>query len=153
VSTTRIERHIHAPRDRVYAALLDAHAVQQWMVPDGMTSEVHVFEPRQGGAVRISLTYEDPTRAGKSSRHTDTYHGTFTRLVPNTEVVQRIEFESDDPSSQGTNTITMRLSDDPHGGTRLSATHEGVPSGVKPEDNELGWSLSLQKLARLLEDA
>jgi uncharacterized protein YndB with AHSA1/START domain len=56
VSETRISRHVNAPRAAVYCALLDARAVQTWMVPAGMTSHVHAFEPREGGAFRISLT-------------------------------------------------------------------------------------------------
>ena len=32
------------PRARVYQALLDSTLVQQWMVPDGMTSHVHSFD-------------------------------------------------------------------------------------------------------------
>ena len=77
-----MSRHIRAPRARVYAVLLDPVAVQQWMVPDGMTSEVHEFDAREGGAFRISLTYDEPTRSGKTSAHTDTHHGRFVRLVP-----------------------------------------------------------------------
>ena len=49
MATTRLSRHIRAPRSAVYRALLDADAVQRWMVPDGMTSEVHAFDAREGG--------------------------------------------------------------------------------------------------------
>ena len=47
------------PRATVYRALLDADAVETWMVPTGMTSHVHAFDPREGGAFRISLTYDE----------------------------------------------------------------------------------------------
>ena len=40
MSSTRLTRHIRAPRAAVYRALLDPDAVRQWMVPDGMTSKV-----------------------------------------------------------------------------------------------------------------
>jgi uncharacterized protein YndB with AHSA1/START domain len=33
--STRLERHLNAPRAAVYHALLDARAVQTWMVPPG----------------------------------------------------------------------------------------------------------------------
>jgi uncharacterized protein YndB with AHSA1/START domain len=45
----------------VYAALVDPAAVQRWMVPDGMTSQVHWFEAKKGGGFRISLTTPRPT--------------------------------------------------------------------------------------------
>jgi len=150
VSALRLCQHINAPRARVYQALTDARAVAVWMVPDGMTSEVHGFDAREGGAFRVSLTYEDPTNAGKTSAHTDTYHGCFVKLVPGQQVVQTVEFETEDPSMRGTMTITFTLSD-ADGGTDLFAVHEGLPRGVSTGDNELGWRMSLGKLAALVE--
>ena len=44
---------------------------------------------------------------------TDTFHGRFVRLVPDAEVVQEVEFETDDPAMQGAMTITYSLSDAP----------------------------------------
>ena len=145
-----MSRHIRAPRARVYAVLLDPVAVQQWMVPDGMTSEVHEFDAREGGAFRISLTYDEPTRSGKTSAHTDTHHGRFVRLVPETEVVQLVEFETDDPELRGEMTISYTLTD-VGDGTDVVSIHEGIPAGVSPADNELGTTMALDKLARLAE--
>jgi uncharacterized protein YndB with AHSA1/START domain len=134
----------------VYRTLLDADALQDWMVPDGMTSQVHSFDAREGGTFRISLTYDMPTTAGKTSPQTDSFHGRFAQLVPDTEVVQVVEFETDDPAMQGEMTITYRLAD-ADGGTDLTGLHENVPPGVSPADNELGWSMSIDKLARRVE--
>jgi uncharacterized protein YndB with AHSA1/START domain len=150
MTSTRLTRHINAPRARVYRALIDAKAVQQWMVPTGMTSEIHVFDAREGGAFRISLTYEAPDTKGKTSAHTDTHHGRFVRLVPDTEVIQAIEFETDDAAMQGEMIVTYRLWDQ-DGGTELSAVHDHLPSGILPIDNEAGWRSSLDKLAALAE--
>ncbi len=150
VTTTWLTRRIRAPRSRIYRALLDAEAVQRWMVPDGMTSEVHSFDAREGGEFRISLTYDAPTSTGKTSAQTDSFHGRFQRLVPDTEVVQVIEFETDDPSMSGEMTVTYRL-EEADTGTELIGIHENVPPGVAPEDNELGWRISIGKLADLVE--
>jgi uncharacterized protein YndB with AHSA1/START domain len=152
MTKTRVERHIRAPRARVYATLMDPEAVVQWMVPDGMTSSVHTFDGREGGTFRISLTYDAPERAGKTQGQTDTFHGRFVRLVPDREVVQAVAFETDDPALQGEMTITYTLSDG-DGGTDVVSLHEGLPSGVAPADNELGTRMSLDKLARLVERA
>lgn len=73
---------VNAPREAVYRALLDARAVAAWMVPDGMTSQVHEFDAREGGAFRISLTYGESTGTGKTTAHTDTFHGRFVELAP-----------------------------------------------------------------------
>jgi uncharacterized protein YndB with AHSA1/START domain len=141
---------VNAPRASVYGALLDAQAVATWMVPTGMTSHVHAFEPREGGSFRISLTYDAPTGAGKTSAHTDTYHGRFVKLVPNEQVVEVVEFETADPALGGEMTITIALSD-VDGGTDIVAAHDGLPPGLSPADNETGWRMSLEKLAKLVE--
>jgi uncharacterized protein YndB with AHSA1/START domain len=121
------------------------------MVPDSMTSHVHSFDAREGGTFRVSLTYDAPTDAGKTSAQTDTYHGRFVRLVPGEEVVQVVEFETANPALQGEMTITITLAEAADGGTDVAGVHENLPPGVPPEDNELGWSISLGKLARLVE--
>lgn len=116
-----------------------------------MTSHVHSFDAREGGTYRISLTYDTPEGKGKTTARTDTYHGRFVCLVPDAEVVQSIEFETDDPALQGEMTITYSLTDADGGGTDLTGVHENLPPGVPPEDNELGWSQSLAKLAAIVE--
>jgi len=115
-----------------------------------MTSRVHEFDAREGGAVRVSLTYDAPDGAGKTLGRTDTYHGRFTRLVPGELVVEVDAFETDDPALRGEMTMTFRLSD-ADGGTVLVATHEGLPAGVSPADNETGWREALDRLAELVE--
>lgn len=149
-NTTRSTRHINAPPERVYRLLIDRDAVQNWKVPDGMSSYVHAFEPHVGGAFRVSLTYDSPDSQGKTSAHTDTYHGRFVSLVPNSLVVEILEFETTNPAMSGEMTITYKLSPSA-GGTNLLIMHEGLPDGVPPTDNELGWQMSLDKLAALAE--
>jgi uncharacterized protein YndB with AHSA1/START domain len=150
MNSTRIRRHVNAPRASVYGALIDAEAVARWKVPAGMTAQVHAFEGREGGTFRISLTYDAPTGRGKSTAHTDTYHGRFVQLVPNEQVVEVDEFETDDPALRGEMTITITLAD-ADGGTDLLAVHEGLPPGLSPADNEAGWKESLARLAALVE--
>ncbi|HEY0581032.1 MAG TPA: SRPBCC domain-containing protein [Chloroflexota bacterium] len=105
MSSTRITYHVDAARATVYRALLDARAIATWMVPTGMTSHVHAFDPREGGSLRISL-------------------------VPNEQVVEVVEFETTDPALTGEMTMTFALSDADGGGTDILAVHDNVPSGV-----------------------
>jgi uncharacterized protein YndB with AHSA1/START domain len=146
MSTTRASRHLNAPRSRVYAALTDPADIVRWKVPSSMTAELHDFD---GKSFRISLTYDSPDRIGKTSAHTDTYRGRFVELVPDERVVEVDEFETDDPSLAGPMTITIDLVD-ADGGTLLTAVHEGLPDGVDPADNELGWQEALDRLAALV---
>lgn len=150
MSSTRLQQRVNAPRASVYRALLDAHAVATWMVPTGMTSHVHAFDPREGGAFRISLTYEATTGSGKTTANTDTYHGRFVKLVPNEQVVEVLEFETVDPAMRGEMTISFTLTD-ADGGTEVLAVHERLPPGLSVANNEVGWRMSLAKLAALVE--
>ncbi|MFC4907651.1 SRPBCC family protein [Actinomadura gamaensis] len=148
--STRISRRVKAPRAVVYRALLDAEAVARWRVPAGMSARVHRFEPREGGEFRVSLTYDAPGVAGKSSSRTDTYHGRFAELVPDERVVEVLEFETDDPALRGAMTMTTTLSD-VDGGTEVVIVHEGVPDAVSPADNKTGTRMALDNLAALVE--
>src|SRR3569623_2632862 len=107
--STQISRHIKAPRARVYRALLDADAVATWMVPTGMPSRVHEFDHHEGGYFRISLTYDAPTLAGKTTAQTDTYHGRFVKLVTTKQDLETVEFETADPALRGEMRITISL--------------------------------------------
>jgi hypothetical protein len=61
-----------------------------------------------------------------------------------------IEFETTDPALRGEMTITYTLAD-ADGGTDVLAVHDGLPRGLSPADNEVGWRMSLAKLAALVE--
>jgi uncharacterized protein YndB with AHSA1/START domain len=150
MSSTRISGHINAPRAAVYRALLDADSVEKWRAPAGMTAQVHEFDARDGGAFRVSLTYDAPTGTGKTTSQTDTYHGRFAKLVPDEQVVEVLEFETTDPGLRGEMTMTTTLTD-ADDGTDIVFQHEGLPSGVAPADNETGSRMALAKLAALVE--
>ena len=150
MNATRVYRHIEAPRKKVYRALIDRRAVAIWMAPTGMTSHVHEFDARQGGTFRISLTYDATSGAGKTSANTDTYHGRFVKLVENKQIVESIEFETTNSAFIGEMKVTMTLMDRGHG-TDIIAVHENLPPGLSPIDNEIGWQISLAKLASLVE--
>jgi uncharacterized protein YndB with AHSA1/START domain len=115
-----------------------------------MTCHVHEFDAREGGSIRISLTYDALAGTGKTTAHTDTYHGRFVKLVPNEHVIEVDEFETTDPALQGEMTITITLAD-ADGGTDILGVHDGLPSGVPNADNEAGWRMALAKLAALVE--
>jgi uncharacterized protein YndB with AHSA1/START domain len=151
-ASTKVSKIIKASRKAVYKACLDAHALAKWRVPDNLTARVHVFEAREGGTYRMSLTYRDPQQSpgGKTSEDTDTFQGRFVELVPDEKIVEAIEFESHDPGFAGQMKMTARLAD-AEDGTDVTILCENLPAGIRPEDNETGTRQSLQKLAALLE--
>jgi uncharacterized protein YndB with AHSA1/START domain len=150
VSSHGFACHINAHRAVVYRALLDARAVANWLVPTGMTSQVHEFDAREGGSFRVSLTYDAHTGTGKTAAHTDTYHGHFVKLVPNEQVVEVLEFETADPELRGEMTMTTTLAE-AGGGTDVLVVHEGIPDSVPVAENETGTRMALEELAKLVE--
>lgn len=148
--STQVSQLVKAPRSAVYRALLDPAAVAKWRVPTGMSGHVHEFDAREGGSLRVSLTYEAPDNTGKSTAHTDTYHGQFVKIVPDQQVVEVVEFETDDPALRGAMTMTTTLTD-VDGGTEVVVVHDGIPDAIPAEDNETGTRIALANLARLVE--
>ncbi|MFD4460977.1 SRPBCC domain-containing protein [Nocardia sp. NPDC058480] len=158
-TTTRIGTQINAPRSTVYRLLLDGDAVAAWMMPDGITVDVHRFEPVEGGSFSITLTHDDPTNVGETGQphdagtvrqQHDAYFGTFRSLTPDEQVVQVLEFVTEKPGMTGAQTITFTLTD-ADGGTHLDVLHEGVPPGLSSAENQVGWQMALTKLVALAE--
>jgi len=151
MTSTKVSRVIKASRKAIYRALTDPGALAAWRVPDGMTAKMHEFDLRPGGRYRMSLTYTAPGGApGKTTADTDTFEGRFVELVPDEKVVEAIVFEADDVKFGGVMTMTSSLTK-AEGGTLVTIEHENLPPGVRPEDNELGTTMALRKLAALVE--
>lgn len=148
----RASRWIRASPGTIYRAFLDPGALLAWLPPDGMTARLDAFDPRPGGAYRMTLTYEAPDHAapGKSSAHSDVVRGRFLELVPDERVVQSVEFESDDPAFAGRMTMTWSLAA-ASGGTEVTIACENVPPGIRPEDHDAGLRSSLANLAAYAE--
>jgi uncharacterized protein YndB with AHSA1/START domain len=72
-------------------------------------------------------------------------------LVPNEQVVEVDEFETENPALRGEMVSSISLADTDDGGTEVVGLHENLPTGVVLADNEVGWRMTLQKLARLAE--
>jgi uncharacterized protein YndB with AHSA1/START domain len=150
-ASTQVSKIIKAPRPAIYQACLDPDALAFWRVPDTMKGQMHVFEAREGGTFRMSLTYQDLAQSpgGKTSEATDTFQGRFVELVPDEKIVEVIEFESQDPRFAGEMTMTTSLTDTGEG-TEITVLCEDIPAGIRPEDNEVGTQQALQKLATLI---
>lgn len=145
----RASRRITATAERIYRALTHREAVQSWLPPAGAHGVIEAFDPRPGGAFRMTLVFETPGDTGrrKSSANTDVVDGEFLRLIPDALVEQRFTFQSDDPAFAGAMVMTWTLTS-LDGATQVDVTAEGVPSGIRPEDHQQGMASSLVHLAQ-----
>jgi uncharacterized protein YndB with AHSA1/START domain len=151
-ATTRTSRIIKAPREALYRAFTDPAALAAWLSPGEMTGKVHEFDGRVGGGYRMSLFYPSSEQVyrGKTSEREDRFTARFIELTYPTRIVQAISFDTEDPafSEEMTMVVTFEDRDD---GTEVTIMFENIPPGIRPEDNDAGTRLSLEKLARYLE--
>ena len=148
--TDTASRVIRAPAQKIYAAHVDPQAVATWRPPQGMRAEIYSFDARAGGGYRMTFVYEDTSVPGKTSANADVFEGQFVELVPDARIVERIEFQSDDPAFAGAMTITTTLvavTD----GTRVDIVCGNVPEGISAADHQAGMASTLANLAAYTE--
>ncbi|WP_252374836.1 MULTISPECIES: SRPBCC family protein [unclassified Nonomuraea] len=142
---------IAAPPDRVWAALVDREALMAWLPPAGMTGRFTRFDARPGGSYRLVLTYSDASGApGKATVDSDVVEARFVDIVPGVQVVQAVDFVSDDPAFAGTMTMTWEVTAVEEG-ARVDIVAEDVPDGISAEDHAAGLASSLTNLAAYVE--
>lgn len=151
-ASTRNSKFIKASPETVYRAFTDPVALAAWLAPGDMTGEVHRFDGRVGGGYEMSLYYpaSEKTAQGKSSEREDRYTARFLELTPSKRIVQAITFDSADPAFSGEMLMEVTLEAEA-GGTTVTIVFKNIPPGIRPEDNETGTELTLEKLARYVE--
>lgn len=139
--TIRLHRVLRSTPDKVYRAFLDASAFARWLPPHGFTAQIHQFEPRVGGAYRMSFT-------NFGTGHSHSFGGTYLELVPGERLRYTGKFEDPNLPGEMTTTVTIRpvLC-----GVELTIEQAGVPAVIPAEMCHLGWQESLLQLAWLVE--
>ena len=151
-ASSRTTHVISAPREAVYRAFVSVEALEQWQAPGDMTATVHHIDLRPGGGYTMTLTYPPDTAGspGKTIDREDRYTARFVELTPPSRIVEAIMFETDDPAFTGEMTMTVDLAKIA-GATEVTISFANIPPGIRPEDNDTGTQLSLEKLARYVD--
>lgn len=122
-----------------------------WLPPTGMTGRFERFDAQPGGSYRLVLTYSDASGApGKATVDSDIVEARFVDIVPGVQVVQAVDFVSDDPAYAGTMTMIWEVTA-VEAGTRVEIVAEDVPDGISAEDHAAGLASSLTNLAAYVE--
>ena len=87
---------------------------------------------------------------GKTSEKEDRFTARFLELTPYKKIVQAITFDSSDPAIGGEMIMEVTF-EGKDAGTRVTILFKNIPPGIRPEDNEAGTKLSLEKLTRYVE--
>ena len=145
-------RRVEASPERVFEAFVEPEAIVEWLPPAGAHATLEAFDPRPGGAFRITLVFVDERGAakGKTTETSDTVDGRFVELVAPRLIVQQFTFLSDDPDFAGTMKMTWSLAES-DGGTLVSVAAEDVPRGISPDEHQIGLTSSLANLAAYVE--
>jgi uncharacterized protein YndB with AHSA1/START domain len=152
MAETENSKHIKSTADKVFQALIDPRAIEIWQVPNDMTGKVHSYNFKVGGKYEMSLYYPDTenTMKGKSGEKEDKFTAEFIEIIPNKKIVEKVHFQSDNPSFK--EPMTMQINLEPESdGTKVTFAFKNIPKGIEPEDNEAGTISSLEKLAKLVE--
>ena len=137
----RLHRVMRTTPEKIYRAFLDADAQAKWLPPYGFTCKVHQFEPRTGGAFRMSFT-------NFTTGQSHSFGGSFVELVEHELIRYTDRF--DDPNLPGEIKVTIRLRK-VMVGTELEISQENLPDVIPVEACYLGWQESLMQLATLVE--
>lgn len=143
---------VKAPLTRVFEAMIDPQALVEWLPPSGMTGRFEHFDARPGGSYRMVLTYlHQPAGGAKSEPDSDVVEARFLEIESEERVVHAVEFASEDPSFDGTMTMTMTWTvSRVDGGTLVEFRADGVPPGISAADQRDAMTSSLRNLAAYL---
>ena len=139
-------RIIRAPRSRVYQAWTNPEIMKQWIGPANMHCSEARLDVRVGGKYRIQVLpdvppADDPNRSSSAE-------GEYTKIVPN-ELLQFTWIPSWNVGEQSLVTVTLR---DVPDGTQITILHEKFETETSRNGHNNGWTGSLDKLAKSLEN-
>jgi len=138
--TIRLHRVLPTKPEKIYKAFVDADAKARWLPPNGFTCKVHNFDPKVGGAYKMSF-------ANFTTGNSHSWTGKFVELVPGERIVYADKF--DDPNMPGEMVVTVTLKKGMVG-TEVRIEQTNVPAAIPLEACYLGWQESLEYLAKLV---
>ena len=135
-----LEKILLVPRERVFAAFVDAEQLRRWWGPAGFTVPRLEFGAVEGTNYRIAMQPPDG----------DVFHirGTFRSVEPPRRLVFTFTYEEPDPDDEET---LVTLTFDATGtGTRVILDQGPFRTTARLELHREGWTDTLQRLARSL---
>jgi uncharacterized protein YndB with AHSA1/START domain len=135
-----LERTLRAPRERVFAAFVEAERLAAWWGPEDFTVPHAEIRAREGQ--RYRFTMQPPTGAA--------FHitGKFQDVDPAHRLVYTFEYEEPDPDDQET-VVTLSFVD-VAAGTRVVLDHGPFATEARRTLHETGWAETLDGLERFL---
>lgn len=151
----KVSKSIKASPNEVYQAILNPDALVTWLPPTGMTGQIDLYEPWEGGSFQITLTYTDAeyAQAGKTTENQDVTKGIFQKLIPNQQIVWGGNFETEDAALQERMRMIWQLDAESDEMTKLTISVENVPGALNKQDHEDGLNSTLDNLETYLTNS
>jgi len=141
-NTLVIKKIFNAPAEKVFAAWTDPDMVKKWYGPEGMTTDIHEMDVREGGVYR--LTMKSPDGAVHPLR------GTFTAIQRPTRLEMTWQWESEGAGDEEGPETTVKVElVEKEGKTEMTLTHE-LTSKEACDMHQQGWESSFTKLEKIL---
>jgi uncharacterized protein YndB with AHSA1/START domain len=137
-NTVKLTRTFKAPPERVFAAFENPREMAKWMGTQASKTEVHALDVREGGAVRVQMSWEN----GMSFQ----LRGTFKKVVRPSLLEFTWGMEGND-ANDGLVTVEFAPSGT---GTELTLTHEGLV-GPALRQAKAGWNGHFDALQTLVD--
>jgi uncharacterized protein YndB with AHSA1/START domain len=136
----RLERTFLVPRERVFAAFIDAEQVRRWWGPAGFAVPRLDFGAVEGTDYRIAM---QPPEG-------DVFHirGTFRAVEPPKRLVFTFIYE--EPDAEDQETLVSLTFDSTEAGTRVSLDQGPFRTAARLELHREGWTDTLQRLEQSL---
>lgn len=133
-----LERTLRAPRERVFAACVDARELSEWWGPAGFTVPEVELDVREGGRYRITM---QPPEG-------DAFHlrGEYREVDEPRRLAFTFVWEEPDPEDQET---LVTLSFESKGGDTLLVVDQGpFKTEARYELHRDGWTDTLERLSQ-----
>ena len=133
-----IRRTYNAPRERVFDAWVKPEIFRRWMGPGDVAVAEMSFDARVGGKYRIVMVAPDGERF--------VVFGTIREYRRPERLSYTWQWEDDDGTPEGSETLLTLDFHDRGGGTELVLTHENFAGAELRDRHGDGWSDALEKL-------
>lgn len=141
--TVVLSREFRATPERLFAIWTDPKLVRRWLAPEGYTVTGAELDARPGGVFRIEVT------GIEGDTHITV--GEYREVVPGARIVKSWAYSGDNEEADSTVSLaTVEFMPASKNTTRMTLTHEGVPSEVGRENLRLGWASCFGKLAKVV---
>ena len=135
-----LEKVLHAPKERVFAACIEPEKLAEWWGPAGFTARGVDLDVRNGGRYRITM---QPPEG-------EPFHlrGEYSEVDPPRRLVYTFEYEEPDPDDQET-VVTLSFLDDGEG-TKLVLDQGPFATEARYALHAAGWTETLDRLEQFL---